>query len=64
MTEKDQATHASGRRNAESASSDTHRISHSRDRTVGDANADSQELDTREPDKKTSARKKGGSAAA
>jgi hypothetical protein len=48
MTEKDQATHASGKRSAESASSDTHRISHTRDRTVGEAGADPQELDTRE----------------
>jgi hypothetical protein len=46
MAEKDQATHASGRRSAEGASSDTHRISHSRDRTVGEAGADPQELDT------------------
>ena len=48
MAEKDQATHASGKRSAESASSDAHRISHTRDRTVGDRNADPQELDTRE----------------
>ena len=48
MAEKDQATHASGKRSAEGASSDAHRISHTRDRTVGDSNADPQELDTRE----------------
>jgi len=48
MAEKDQATHASGKRSAESASSDAHRISHTRDRTVGDRNADPQELDTRD----------------
>ena len=48
MAEKDQATHASGKRSAESASSDAHRLSHTRDKTVGDGNADPQELDTRE----------------
>ena len=58
MTKKDQATHASGKRSAESASSDTHRISHSRDRTVGDVNADPQELDTRSPDKKAERKKR------
>ena len=44
---QDEATHASGKRSAESASSDVHRISHSRDKTVGNAGADPQELDTR-----------------
>lgn len=42
----DQATHASGKRNAESASSDIHRLSHSRSKTVGQPGADPQELDT------------------
>jgi hypothetical protein len=48
MAEKDQASHASGRRSAERASSDDHRISHTRDRTLGEAGADPQELDTRD----------------
>lgn len=48
MGEKDQATHASGKRSGDSASSDAHRMSHTRDRTVGEAGADPQELDTRE----------------
>lgn len=53
--EKDGATHASGKRNAAKASSDAHRMSHSRDKTVGEANADPQELDTREAEAKARA---------
>ena len=48
----DQATHASGKRNAESASSDLHRLSHARSRTVGEPGADPQELDTRSTERK------------
>ena len=48
----DQATHASGKRNAESASSDLHRLSHARIRTVGEPGADPQELDTRSTEQK------------
>jgi hypothetical protein len=52
MSEKDQATHASGKRSAEGASSDDHRISHSRDRTVGEDGSDPQALDTGETGEK------------
>jgi len=55
---QDEATHASGKRSAESASSDVHRISHSRDKTVGNAGADPQELDTRGKSAKPDAMKR------
>jgi len=50
--DEDQATHASGKRNVDKASSDAHRMSHARDKTLRDADADPQKLDTREAEAK------------
>jgi hypothetical protein len=53
--QKDDATHASGKRDATRASSDAHRMAHSRDKTVGEADSDPQKLDRREAQAKARA---------
>lgn len=52
MGENDQATHASGKRSGNESGSGDHRMAQSRDRTVGEAGAESQDLEAREADRR------------